>query len=986
MIQEELDAYVQQVGSSIANPKISPQERFKLATEAVNVTLKGLTEVLKEFQHGGSPRQRCARRSSSATPSGYEPGALALAECARTAFAELRRLKPAKDMPYLQLETGMSALISKLVVLGMDDLAVKELRILTRRLSMQPSIPDTLSRPQRHGKLQQLEVIPSKQTLTDLLRVENIPTDPQALSLIIASQIQIMKVISLKRRVPHIEAAIYHLQPSQSYSPVNLLEAMGTSPSPEVRKKAVRQMEALAQVLLSLCPTSAHADDELETGPRKFPAPYIVLQYQILVTGVRFALWQLSERQRDPKKELLDPFARYLRTFHRRSTLKTNDSYAAAKSAVDSFYSLVVGNSSDASTQGLAQWEGFAEIYRFLAELAQKSGQFSDAIRFMKLSTSILDQSAASQARRCGALCQSASIHLQTPAAAENVNVSQRLMALQEATNAMKGTLQGDSADMDELLTRIGELRKCAISALLTAMTFLEGVLENPCAELVLLTAGFLSRYLGKAHGLTEGSKCMARFEKRLNLAIPHIRPTIEAIVSLSKLSAAHGPKWWERIDSALDDCGTLLTTFETQAAHVTTLSSGRQSPYVLISNAYWCHCLRQEKSRSRPADIQSYLQKSIDFISRRPLTEQNVGLLPIKLERLAGAYEAANDMRKARQVYADALRAQITAGSLHGAVESAATKPWPRVLEDDAAAKAVARLLAGHLRVSIKQQAEQFDVHFDNEQLPPEERGLLLEHQLTILTSSTRRQKPSAITKLGLQMISSALLNVYTEERYPVRRLRVCIQILGIHSAQPTALDSEVIHQAETATYSSEQSPGADVGLVRFTPHLLACREAYTAISHRSQHSSDLQYFLDASLGLVRGCKSWAALQDQVDDTSAWLNQLDAVAEYLYMQGFEFQRVLLLRLVISIHELQSASPQATYISKLVSYGLQLARLGYSGKAGAVFQKSRKLLDDSGTEPHVSFEWHSAYAEYLLLIGNIENRWAYQSSRIINVS
>lgn len=975
-----MDAYVQQAGSSIANPKLSPLERFKLATEAVNVTLKGLTEILKTFQHGGSPRQRCARRSSSATSSGHDPGALALAECARTAFAELRRLKPAKDMPYLQLETGMSALINKLVALGMDELAVKELRILTRRLSMQTSTPDTLSRPQKRGKPQQLEVIPSKQTLTDLLRVETIPTDPQMLSLIIASQIQIMKVISLKRRVPHIEAAIHYLQSSQSYSPINLLETMGMSPSPEIRKKAAKQLEALAQVLLSLCPTSAHADDELETGPRKFPAPQVVLQYQMLVTGVRFALWQLSNRRTDPKKELLDPFARYLRTFNRRSTLKTNDTYAATKSAVDSFYSLVVGDSSDASTQALEQWEGFAEIYGFLAELAQKSGQFSDAIRFMKISISILDQSGVSQARRCGTLCQSASIHLQTPAAAENVNVSQRLMALQEATNALKGTLQGDSADMDELLTRIGELRKCAISALLTAPKSLEGILENPCSELVLLTSGFLSRYLGEAHGLTEGSKCMARFEKRLNLAIPHIRPTIEAIVSLSKLSATHGSKLWGKIESALDDCATLLTTFETQTAHIATLSSNRQSPYVLISNAYWCHCLRQDKNRSRPADIQSYLQKSIDFISRRPLMEQNVGLLPIKLERLAGVYEASNDMRKARRVFAEALRAQIKAGSLHGAVGSAATKPWARILEEDVGAKAVARLLAGYLRISIKQQVEQSDIHFDNEQSAPEERGLLLEHQMAILTSSTRRQKPSATTKLGLQMISSALLDVYTKEQYPVRRLRVCVQLLGLHSAQPTALDSNVIHQAETASYSSELPPGADIGLVRFVPHLLACREAYTVISQRPQHSSDLQCFLDAWLGLVGSCKNWAAFRDRVDDTSAWLTQLGAVAEYLHVQGFELQRVLLLRLVISILDLQSASPQATYVSYLVSYGLQLARLGYSGKAGAVFQKSRKLLDDSVMEPHISFEWHSAYAEYLILIGNIDKRLGYQCS------
>lgn len=980
MVQEDLRVYAKQAVISIGNPQLSQPERFKLATEVVNVTLKGLTGALKTSQNGGSPRQRCTRRSSSTSSSGIDSEALALAECACMAFAELRKLKASTDIPYLQLETGMSALINKLIALGMDELAVKELRVLTRRLSMSTASQDTLSRPQKRGKLQQLEVIPSKQSLTDLLRVDRIPTDPQVLSLIIASQIQIMRVTALRKRVPHIEAAIQHLQRSNPYSPITLLEAMTTSRLPEVRKKAVRQLEVLAQVFLSLCPGSTHADDELETGSRKLPMPHIVLQYQMLVIGVRFTLWKLSERRSDLKKELLDLLLRYLRTFTRRSTLKADGIYMTAKTTVDSFYNLVSRNSPDMSTQGIERWDGFAELYRLLAELAQKSQLFADGLRYMKTSISILDQSGASQARRCGALCQYASISLQARAAADSTDTSQVLKELQGATNALRGSLQGDSADMDELLTRTGELRKSAISTLLTGTKQLEGDLELGCVELVLLTSGFLSRYIGQAHGLTDGTKCMTRFEKRLDLAAPHIRPTIEAVVSLSRLSTAHGPELWRKIDSALDDCSKLLTNLETLAAYIPPSSSGRQSPYVLISNAYWCHCLRQDKGRSRPANIQRYLQKSIDFISQRPSVEQNVGLLPVKLEKLAGVYEASDDMRKASRVYTEALRALIEAGSLRVAAELAATKPWTRIMEEDKGAKAVARLLGGCLRTSFKQQVEQSNVQLDDERLQSEERGLLLEHQLTILASFVRRREPSASVKRTLQMISSGLLGIYTEGQYPVRRLRVCVQLLDLHFTQPTVLNADVVRQAKTNILSSRQPPGVDAGLVRFIPHLLACRDVYTAISERSQRSSDLQYSLDAWLGLVRGCKDWAALRDQVDDTSSWITQLGAIADYLHMQGFEFQRLILLRLIISILELQSTSPQATHVSSLVSYGLQLTRLGYSGRAGAVFQKARKLLDNSGTEPHVSFEWHAAYAEYLLLLGNIDKWFAYKFS------
>ena len=973
MIQEELHDYVKQAASSITNPQLSPLGRFKLATETVNVTLKGLTEALKTLQNADSSRHRCARRSSSATSSGFDPRTRALAECARMAFAELRKLKLTTDMPYLQLETGMSALINKLIALGMDDLAFKELRILTRRLSISIATPDNRSRPQKRGKLQQLEAMPSKQTLTDLLRVEKIPTDPQVLSLIIASQLQIMKVIALKKRVSDIEVAIQHLQRSKSYSPINLLESLVANPLPELRKKTVKQLEVLAPVLLSLCPSSAQADDELETGPRRFPMPHIVLQYQLLVIDVRSILWRLSESQLD-LKELLDPLARYLRTFNRRSVLKASDTYMTAKSTLDSFFTLVVGNSSDGSAKGIKQWDGFAEIYRFLAESAQKSQHFADATRFMKDFISILDRSGASQARRCGALCHYASMSLQAQATADNVDVSQTLTELQAAINALRGSLQGESMDMDELLTRTGELRKSATSALLAGTKQLEGSLEYPCIELVLLTSGFLSRYIGQAHRLTEGTKCMSRFEKRLDLATPHVRPTIEAVVSLSRLPTTHGPEWWKRIDSALQDCATLLTNLEAHAGLITSSSCERRSPYVLISNAYWSHWVRQDKVRSESAEIQSCLQKSVDFISRRPAVDQNVGMLSVKLEKLAGVYEASNDMRNARRVITEALRAQIVSGSLRTAAEAAATKPWTRVLEDDAGAKAVARLIAGYLRVSIKQKSEKPGIHFDDEQLAPDQRGLLLEHQLAILTTTTNRQAPSANIKLALQMISSTLLEVYTEEQYPVRRLRICVQLLALHSAKPTLVGAKVLRQIETARLSSEQPPGADVGLIRFIPYLLARQEVYCAIAQSVHHSSDLQCSLDGWLGLVRDCRDWAALRDQVDDASEWLNQLYAMAEYLHMKGFDFQRVLLLRLVISIFELQSSAPPASYISHLISYGLQLARVGYSGRAGAVFQKARKLLDDSGIEPHISFEWHSAYAEYLLQIGNVDKR------------
>jgi separase len=167
------------VGASKKTPsdsrhqQLSAKEKIALATFVINSTLKSLTEAAKPAPPSTpckrdenlqqSTGRRALRRSMSTPLSPLQPrtlnrvatspnvlankkktssaslstGCLSTVECARVAFACLRSLKTSiQDGDFdLQLENGTSALIGKLLALGLHEQALKEMRILKLRLS-----------------------------------------------------------------------------------------------------------------------------------------------------------------------------------------------------------------------------------------------------------------------------------------------------------------------------------------------------------------------------------------------------------------------------------------------------------------------------------------------------------------------------------------------------------------------------------------------------------------------------------------------------------------------------------------------------------------------------------------------------------------------------------------------------------------------------------------------------------------------------------
>ncbi|GME37586.1 Peptidase C50 separase [Neofusicoccum parvum] len=95
-------------------------------------------------------------------------------------------------------------------------------------------------------------------------------------------------------------------------------------------------------------------------------------------------------------------------------------------------------------------------------------------------------------------------------------------------------------------------------------------------------------------------------------------------------------------------------------------------------------------------------------------------------------------------------------------------------------------------------------------------------------------------------------------------------------------------------------------------------------------------------------------------------------VSDFLGMKGLDFLRVPVLSVMSKGLELQEPRNDGKLVQALASLGAQYARLGYSGKAGTALAKSQGILEAGDVPTEAMLQWHLAYAEYMLVLGNLD--------------
>ncbi|XP_014551584.1 hypothetical protein COCVIDRAFT_30908 [Bipolaris victoriae FI3] len=910
-----------------------------------------------------SPHKRAPRRSSSYSSflsPGPDPGLVATAECARTAFAFLGTPEATKvlgkDSRELQYENGVLALIGKLVAHGLDNMAVKELRTLKRRLDRYIG-RDTA---QQNGAI-------DKESLASLLDFAVIDPSSPVIPLAASFQSYTLRIIAKLKRPRTIEATWEFLKPTNPSSPANLL--LSTAKSPASQAKVARQLESLAQTILSLCPSISSADDANTLQP----SAEKVLLLQHLAFSVRKQWWGLVKHQSNEEQELSEPFAKCLIAFGRRSQLIPIKKYKLA----ETLYTDLLGWSDGATTSPNGA-PASATASKTLSSLAQAAGLSDQALRWLGSSTSSTT-SKTPAVKQTARTIRIATITIEAYVKGEKKNDLNDVIT--NALDALNGSLGGSAADLESLFAEVNALRRAATKILIARLSKPSDddeklAVAQQAVSVIAASIHFSARFVGTTYPHEADSKTQGQHHERVTLAWKYMKGTIDSVMACCKQTIKTEDEWKD-YDILLQECSHVLRRFEEETKEGTVSAEETESIigsyFVKLSNGYWALYMQLRRARCKPDTLVMPMRRSIDLVQSRDPTEQESGLLSMKLEQLGETLEDLGQVESSRDAFRQCIQSHLTADILQQLSETAAKSSLSTTFSDTGPFSVIARLLKGYHHSFLKFGIRQTDeiAYFDIGTIHADVEGALLELQLhfNLRTLSKNRKWDSTLDK-SIRSLIERLRIVYAQETYPVRRLRSSIAVLQLLQSDPQILSQD----NQTSGFDWDENVGTeqsqDQALKGYQAHLKALYDLKSSMQQSSPPTSTLQQCFAMWESLVTSASSWDTLSDRIDDIDVWLKDLHACAEYLNAKGEEYLALPLLHLLVNILELQKSADGSELLTTLCALGLQLLRLGYTGKAGLCLAKAEALIKSRTCSIDARLEWHVAYAEYLLGVGN----------------
>ncbi|KAF2275921.1 uncharacterized protein EI97DRAFT_399489 [Westerdykella ornata] len=995
----------------------TPRERYILATEVANITLKSLSDALKSHRPlktakskppsptepalSGTPRRTFSRSSSltqkplqersvpqttnsprkpttlrrslsysSCLTTGPDPGLVATAECARIAFAYLRSAEAAKiagkDAPALQVESGILALIGKLVAHGQDGLAVKELRMLKKRLE-QFLLPSNGRILKKGAAAPKATVAQEKESLASLLEFGDFDLTSPTLPLIVSLQTYALRLMARLRRARLVEEAWTYLKLSNPSSPANLICHMAKVSNAD--PKTLRQLENLAQSVLALCPSISRSEDASLDQKHLQPPPDVVLSLQHLAFKIRQRWWKLANHVTNEEKELLEPFTKCMITFARRSELSAVKKYKVA----ELLFTDLVGSSEHLATlQKRGKSSAAALAANTLSSLAQSANLPAEALRWLGKSGSsaLREESAAAAATRLvqGAVL-SLGVYLNDP------DQGGPDPAISDALNALSGNLGGSHSELDSLFMQASALRRTAAKALSKNNLGLASgpQLQTLALNCISAAVRFTARYLGTSVASDLEPRHQPRYKQRTQFLANYVKSILDSACMCCKIPVGSDREpHWVIVDTMLHDCISILKHFDNATNDEIEGAHDLQHAFAKVSNAYWALHLQLKTPNGTDKLSLRAMQRSAEILRSRPLSEQHAGLLTMKLERLAEALESRGDASASRKAIVQCIETLTEFGVLRNAGALAQTLPLQCVFESDESTTGLARAIKWYQRSFLKFGTDDSSelAIYDNPQLGPTERGLLLEYQLHLYAKILSKNRVWD-TSLGasLQALSQRLREIYAPETFPIRRQRALLVLFRLSQERP-----DLLHQHEFANLEDvmeiDVQGTEDEGLERFCSHFTALWKLKLCLQDSSSYSSTIKECVLIWQALLSSSSSWKDLSERVDDVELWLTDLQAASDYLTVKGEEYYAVQLQYLISRILELENAVDRSRLVKNTSHLALQLLRLGYTGKAGLLFAKTEKMASDVMTSTEARLQWHLGYAEYLLQLGN----------------
>ncbi|CCU80328.1 separin [Blumeria hordei DH14] len=940
------------------------KERSILASEVINATLKSLSEAIKTqpsnstygqntVQTGTSSDRNSSRRSSlvqahlqvkntDATSNweGNNPNLRSIAECARLAFACLRNLEATKsrciNLQPMQLESGMSVLTGKLISLGMNDLAIKELRILKLRLLGKDEV-------NRKIAIKASNTITSGIPLIDLLDFGKLNSTGLNLGIVITTQLQTLRLISFCKKRKVIELALPLLQPSNSTSLTNhLLVASKLTEDPKETEKLVRQIRSFSEILLSLCPSVSIASDAIAIQSKVYPSPEFAFQYQTLAIHARYLWWHVAGHKGDASKDLFQTFLRCLSTFARRNQASPSEAYSLAIQSYGGLEEIKEMSYTSFYSESLDLV--LAGIYKLISSLAKDANHIDTAIEWANKAFQLLNR-------------------------------------FPQFLECLERPFKGHHADVDDLMNEISQARRAALNFILK-QTSLSSTDEKAstgliklCESLIFLCPRLSHRYLNNSPDIKSTAQ-VERYEEKKRFIFKISIHAIDSALFLEKSFIGQGLSIWETVDPRLQDCLKLLDKFnfafcEKTEQDATFIPS--QSYYVRISNLYYTLFQNYWKSQKCKDDKSSIraLRRAVECIKARPLREKNAAFFTAKLERLAEVCKDTGRHEELLQTLYMIHDEMINDGTLSIVLGHVSTGSLKDAWNANRQTIMLGRTIHSIIKVQLKCAKSASQIVLYKTSLSLEERAIVMEHELEYL-SKQPISNSSTTTELQHKILQE-LLQIYDQFNYPLRRARTHLKILSTNGGKNSQELQNAEFELEKTLVNGFTIDGTkDEGFSNYIDHYKTMVSISRELNKSQPCLERLVEGLAAWSLLASKCQSHEDLGVKVDDIAGLLAILHTIADWLQVHGFGNKRVTALHLISEITQVCEAIVNSDeLVLNFMALGLQWLRLGYCGKAGLALEQAKTYAQRSDVSSYAHLRLQISTCEYLLSKGNL---------------
>lgn len=991
-------------------PVLSEHEKLVLATEVFNIASKLLSEHIKKHSapritktvgENGSQRVRTTSpakvplQPTSPNPKVHQAEnpkntpeenikrngncrINLVAECAMLSLETLRSIRISEgtfDPNNLHLGQGINILVGKLLILGLQDLAVKGLWMLKSTLL----VAIEAERTKRTNGFERKYLTSHNASLESLLEFQALPENGSLLQLMVSFQSYALKVLLIEENLDISHKVLQQLRLGNPCSPTNTILAankIGIIPD----DRAAQQLQSHSQNVLTLSIILSPAEERQAPATRPENAT-VPLLLQFLALEIRCIWWKLSGHKLDLAKELWGPLSRFISTYvrrcpnsHKHEFDAIQDAFKHLKARLESIKPL--GHDKQKSSS-------MAAVEKALGQIAYSAGRLETAAELCEASsTSLADvrplQRAIYQCRR--ALLKVESLKSQS------TSESEAFQAVNEAAKDLTASMKGNQNELDELLMESALLKKIIMKHISQTEPSSKKSLDCPIttydSALAYLASflKFLMRYLAPAVHASQqdDADAMTRYLQRSgNIVLA----AIDSGIAVGKLSSGSGSLSWVKAESLLPICVSLCQLLQKLGppCELERCPSNDASVRLLrISNLYWATYMRYKDLGKGPAELLLPVEQATSILQYSALTEQRSGLLAIKFERQAALYSEIGKPKKSSKAYTSAIQAHFEAGVLATACQLS-SKEHPRLIWKDPKGPgyALSRVLGCYIKEQIKCASGANPVIYDVEDLEPCQRATLLEQELNILMGLNGPSTLSIVTET-IPPLLSTILSLLPLDAYPIRRTRIIhqtLQYLLENNANFGKEFSNFLLTESAQCLSSSILPSEDKDLVLFQDDLQASLMITSAFYSGMTPLNVFENAIQTWVVIVQGCESWGAVQNRIGDPLSLIIHLRSLSDYLEIRGLWRLRISTLATISQLLILQDKPDYSMMVSCYSSITLQYCRLGYLDKANYTLNRAKAVIQEHAISPRALLFWHLSFAEYSLERGDHLKRY-----------